>query len=71
MGIMKITESNIKDYIGKEIFCTAGLQKEKVLLRGYRGNKLAQISHPERFARGKYPYMTHDCLLCNLETIEN
>ena len=67
MGIMKVTEGNIKDYIGKEVFCRA--TDEKVLLRGYRGNGLAQITHPQKFVKGKYPHITHDCLLVNLETL--
>jgi len=63
-----ITEQSIRDYIGKEVFCTA--TDETVLLRGCRGNGLAQISHPEKFIRGRYPHITHDCLLCNLQSKE-
>jgi hypothetical protein len=65
---MKLTEQNIKKFIGKEVFCTA--TDERVLLKGYRGNGLAQISHPELFWKGKYPNISYDCLLCNLITIE-
>lgn len=64
---MKINEENIKDYIGAEVFCTA--MEQTVLLSGYRGNGLAQIRCAEKFWEGKYPHITHDCLLCNLETL--
>ena len=50
-GLMKLNEVNIKQYIGKEVFCIA--TQTKVLLRGYRGGKLAQISHAERFVKGE------------------
>jgi rRNA pseudouridine-1189 N-methylase Emg1 (Nep1/Mra1 family) len=62
-----MTEDAVKSYIGEEVYCTA--TEQTVLLRGYRGNGLAQISHPERFQRGKYPNITHDCLLCNLRPL--
>ena len=60
----KITEENITDNIGNEVYCSA--TDEIVLLRGYRGNGLAQISHSEKFYKGKYPHVTYDCLLSNL-----
>jgi len=61
----KITEQNINEYIGKEVYCTA--MEQTVLIRGYRGDGLAQISCQEKFYRGKYPHVTYDCLLCNLQ----
>lgn len=63
-----ITEENVRSYIGKEVFCSA--TEEIVLLSGYRGNGLAQIRHPEKFTRGKYPHILWDCLLCNLKVVE-
>ena len=63
----KITEKNIKSYIGKEVYTTGS--EEVVLLRGYRGNGLAQISHSERFVKGKYPHVTYDCLISNLRSL--
>lgn len=65
---MKITEDNIKNYIDKEVLCTA--TEEVVLLSGYRGKGLAQIRHPEKFFKGKYPHIEFDCLLCNLQTLD-
>ena len=63
--MVSITEENIRDYIGKEVFCIA--TDEVVLLSGYRGHGLAQIRHPEKFTRGKYPHILWDCLLSNLK----
>jgi len=66
--MIQITEQNINDYIGKEVFAKGSDQI--VLLRGYRGNRLAQITFPERFWKGKYPHIEHDCLVCNLMALE-
>lgn len=63
----KITETNIKDYIGKEVYVIGS--EETVLLRGYRGNGLAQISYFKRFVKGKYPHVTYDCLISNLRSL--
>ena len=63
----KITEESIKDYIGKEVYVTGS--EEVALLRGYRGNELAQISYFERFTKGKYPHVTYDCLISNLRSL--
>jgi hypothetical protein len=66
--MLPITEQNINDYIGKEVFCSG--TNQVVLLRGYRGNGLAQITFPERFWLGKYPRITHDCLLQHLKIMD-
>lgn len=65
---MKITEANIKDFFGQEVYIADS--DEIVLLKGYRGNGLAQISHRELFRKGKYPNITHDCLITKLHTLD-